>query len=198
MVDASMPVDSAIRRAARPVGATSTIDAFCAAAAAQISRIVAVLPVPGPPVTIESREANAARTACHCSGAGTRSSCAARAGAARTGSALGQVPYLLGKLRLERRGLRPVAPDRLRAVDLEHQLAGVRHLAAAATRTAAARRAAPACAASSATGRQVDPSFSASASTCSTPARVRAGESGAMSPARAIRSAVWKPTRTRS
>ena len=43
-------------------------------AAAQISRIVAVLPVPGPPVTIESRDANAARTAAACSGAGTRSS----------------------------------------------------------------------------------------------------------------------------
>ena len=47
IVDASIPVDSAIRRAARPVGATSAIDAFCALAAAQISRIVAVLPVPG-------------------------------------------------------------------------------------------------------------------------------------------------------
>ena len=53
IVDASIPVDSAIRRAARPVGATSAIDALCALAAAQISRIVAVLPVPGPPVTIE-------------------------------------------------------------------------------------------------------------------------------------------------
>ena len=61
IVDASIPVDSAIRRAARPVGATSAIDAFCALAAAQISRIVAVLPVPGPPVTIDIRDANAAR-----------------------------------------------------------------------------------------------------------------------------------------
>ncbi len=70
---ASIPVDSAIRRAARPVGATSVIDARCCLAAAQISRIVAVLPVPGPPVTIERREANAASTAAHCSGAGTSS-----------------------------------------------------------------------------------------------------------------------------
>ena len=34
IVDASSPVDSAIRRAARPVGATSATDAFCAFAAA--------------------------------------------------------------------------------------------------------------------------------------------------------------------
>ena len=73
-VEASRPLDSAIRRAARPVGATRSTDAFCAFAAAQISRIVAVLPVPGPPVTIESREPNAARIAADCSGAGMRSS----------------------------------------------------------------------------------------------------------------------------
>ncbi len=76
MVDASMPVDSAMRRAARPVGATSAIDARCALAAVQMSRIVAVLPVPGPPVTIERRDANAASTAAHCSGAGMRSTAA--------------------------------------------------------------------------------------------------------------------------
>ena len=87
MVEASRPVDSAIRRAARPVGATSMIDAACSAAAAQISRIVAVLPVPGPPVTIESREPNAACTAAHCSAAGTRSASAARAGIDRRGFA---------------------------------------------------------------------------------------------------------------
>ncbi len=73
IVEASIPVDSVIRRAARPVGATSAIDAPCAWAAAQIMRIVAVLPVPGPPVTIEIREANAASTAAACSGAGTKS-----------------------------------------------------------------------------------------------------------------------------
>jgi hypothetical protein len=69
-----MPVDSAMRRAARPVGATSATDVRCCAAAAQSRRIVAVLPVPGPPVMTDRREPNAARTAAHCSGAGTRSS----------------------------------------------------------------------------------------------------------------------------
>ena len=73
-VEASRPLDSLIRRAARPVGATSSTEAFCSRAAAQISRIVAVLPVPGPPVTTESRLANAARIAADCSGAGMRSS----------------------------------------------------------------------------------------------------------------------------
>ena len=73
-VEASRPLDSLIRRAARPVGATSSTEAFCSRAAAQISRIVAVLPVPGPPVTTESRSANAARIAADCSGAGMRSS----------------------------------------------------------------------------------------------------------------------------
>ena len=80
-----------------------------ASAAAQIRRIVAVLPVPGPPVTIESRCANAARTAAACSGAGTRSS---RAGAARAPRAHGRRrgrprrarAIALGELRLERRG----------------------------------------------------------------------------------------------
>ena len=81
IVDASIPVDSAIRRAARPVGATSATDARCALAAAQISRIVAVLPVPGPPVTIDIRDANAASTAAHCSGAGMRSAAAGGAAA---------------------------------------------------------------------------------------------------------------------
>jgi hypothetical protein len=47
--------------------------------------------------------------------------------------------------------------------------------------------------ASSATGRHVDPARSASLKTCSTPARPRAGESGATSTERAIVSAVWNP-----
>ena len=72
-VEASRPVDSVIRRAARPVGATSSTVASCADAAAQIIRIVAVLPVPGPPVTIDSREVIAARTASAWAGAGTTS-----------------------------------------------------------------------------------------------------------------------------
>src|SRR4051794_4265600 len=87
IVDASRPVDSAIRRAARPVGATSATDAPCCLAAAQMSRIVAVLPVPGPPVTIDIRDANAASTAAHCSGAGMRSVAAGAAAAAGGGGA---------------------------------------------------------------------------------------------------------------
>ncbi len=72
-VEASIPVDSVIRRAARPVGATSSTVASWAEAAAQIILIVAVLPVPGPPVTIDSRELIAAPTASACAGAGTTS-----------------------------------------------------------------------------------------------------------------------------
>ena len=86
-VEASRPLDSDMRRAARPVGATNITEAFCSAAAAQMRRIVAVLPVPGPPVTIERREANAARTAAACSGAGTRSSAGGALDALRLGGA---------------------------------------------------------------------------------------------------------------
>ncbi len=48
--------------------------------------------------------------------------------------------------------------------------------------------------ASSGTGRHVDPSRSASASTWSTAARARAGDSAGIPAARAIASAVAKPT----
>ena len=63
-VEASRPVDSRHP----PRGAARRRDEqrpsrSCAAAAAQIIRIVAVLPVPGPPVTIDSRERTRARTA---------------------------------------------------------------------------------------------------------------------------------------
>ena len=85
IVEASAPVDSAIRRAARPVGATSATEACWAAAAAHSRRIVAVLPVPGPPVTTESREENPARTAAHCSGAGTSVSSGGWSGARSRG-----------------------------------------------------------------------------------------------------------------
>ena len=40
-----------------------------------------------------------------------------------------QPPYLLRELGLERRGLRAVRPDLVRAIDFEHQLAGGGHLA---------------------------------------------------------------------
>ena len=87
------------------------------------------------------------------------------------------------------------SPDRLRAVDLEHQLAGVRHLAQQRRGGGGPPSTAPAFTASSATGRQVDPSLSASASTCSDArARARRRVGAATPPARAIRSAVWNPT----
>ena len=98
-VEASRPLDSDIRRAARPVGATSSTEAFCSRAAAQISRIVAVLPVPGPPVTIESREANAARTAAACSGAGTRSSAGGAPDALRLAGAAASSPTISARSR---------------------------------------------------------------------------------------------------
>ena len=110
IVDASMPVDSAIRRAARPVGATSAIDAFCALAAAQMSRIVAVLPVPGPPVTIETRDVNAASTAAACSGAGVRSSVATTAGLS-DGRRLGQPVDEVAELDFQAVRGRPVGPQ---------------------------------------------------------------------------------------
>ena len=166
------------------------------AAAAQISRIVAVLPVPGPPVTIDSREPNAARTAAHCSGAGTRSSSGGARGrreprlrrraSART---------LLRQLRLERRGLRAVRPDRSVAIDFEHQLAGVRPSRAAAP-PAAARRAARRRVAASSRHRQARRAvpLRLGEHVHHAGARARAGESAATPPARAIVSAIWKPT----
>ena len=96
-MDASMPVDSEIRRAARPVGATSSTDARWACAAAQTSLIVAVLPVPGPPVTIDSRCAKAFSTAVRCSGAGS-SSAAPITGRFSVGSAASRSPDAAGEL----------------------------------------------------------------------------------------------------
>ena len=66
-VEARKPLASVIRLAARPVGATSITRAFCLAASRAIDLIVAVLPVPGPPVITDSRCANAALTADRCS-----------------------------------------------------------------------------------------------------------------------------------
>ena len=132
-MEASRPLDSDIRRAARPVGATSSTEAFCSLAAAQIRRIVAVLPVPGPPVTIESREANAARTAAACSGAGTRSSAGGAFAAFRLARRGGQLA------RRSRRGRARASPSRAgrprprvrRVVDLDDERAAVGHLAEA-------------------------------------------------------------------
>ena len=158
------------------------------AAAAQIRRIVAVLPVPGPPVTIERREANAARTAAACSGAGTRSSAGGAPRWLRLPARRRARVTISARSRSSLRGLGAVGPDRRpRAtcaaatspcvgaadVDLDDD-AGVGHLAEARG-VRWLPSSSPARIASSATGRQVEPARSASLRTCSTPARARAG-----------------------
>ena len=50
-MEASWPVSSASRLAARPVGATSTTVAFLAVASSTMERTVKLLPQPGPPVS---------------------------------------------------------------------------------------------------------------------------------------------------
>ncbi len=57
------PVAWVSRRAARPVGASSASFSLRASASSAIWRVRWVLPVPGPPVTIESRRVNAPATA---------------------------------------------------------------------------------------------------------------------------------------
>ena len=166
-VEASRPLDSDIRRAARPVGATSSTEAFCSAAAAQISRIVAVLPVPGPPVTIESREANAARTAAACSGAGTRSSAGGAHDALRLGGAAASSPHDLGEVVLELCGLGSVGPDGTRPAPISTTSAPASAISPSCPASGAVPSSSPARTASSATGRQVDPARSASLRTCS-------------------------------
>ena len=194
IVEASRPVDSAIRRAARPVGATSTSDAAWAAAAELIRRTVAVLPVPGPPVTIESRDANAPSTARHCSCAGTTSSAAACVGAFRRG-----LDAASSRTRSANSASSAAVSGRYAQTAPSASTSSTSRPASA---IAAKRDAAgggppsvtPAVLASSPTGRHVEPPFSASASTWSTPASVRAGESRETPPERAIRSAIWNPT----
>lgn len=68
-MDASAPVSSASRLAARPVGAASTTLAFLARASSTIERTVKDLPQPGPPVSTATFSVSASRTACSCSGA---------------------------------------------------------------------------------------------------------------------------------
>ena len=68
-VDASVPVSSASRLAARPVGAASTTFAFLARASSTIERTVNDLPQPGPPVSTATFRLSASRTAASCSGA---------------------------------------------------------------------------------------------------------------------------------
>ena len=170
-------------------------DACCASAAAQISRIVAVLPVPGPAGDDREPRANAARTPAHCSGAGTRSPSGGRSGrasgagsprrAARATRAASSASSAAGR--------RPVGPDRRRPRP-RARARRRRHLVEQRRRSGGAPSSAPAPAASSATGRQVEPSRSASASTWSTPARARAGSSARPRPRARSRSAIAKPT----
>ncbi len=68
-VDASAPVSSASRLAARPVGAASTTFAFLARASSTMDRTVKDLPQPGPPVSTATFRVNASLTAASCSGA---------------------------------------------------------------------------------------------------------------------------------
>ncbi len=68
-MDASAPVSSASRLAARPVGAASTTFAFLARASSTIERTVNDLPQPGPPVSTATFCVNASLTAASCSGA---------------------------------------------------------------------------------------------------------------------------------
>jgi len=143
------PAVSPRTRAARPVGATRAIDARCCLAAAQMSRIVAVLPVPGPPVTIESRDANAASTAAHCSGAGMSSPVA-------PGDTPPAVAGTAGAGPGRRAGSRTGSSSRRRRI-----------VSASSASSLAAE------VARSGTGRQVEPSRSASVRTWMTAARVR-------------------------
>ena len=187
------PVDSAIRRAARPVGATSAIDAFCASAAAQISRIVAVLPVPGPPVTIDSREPNAASHRRRLLGRGHEVAASSPRARRSDGVGAGERADALRQLGLERRGLRPVGPDRRRRLRARARPASC-IVASSSARRRRAEQLAPPLRASSGTGRHVEPSRSASPSTWITPARARAGDADPTPAARAIVSAIWNPT----
>ncbi len=67
IVEASKPVVSVIRLAARPVGAASRMVKFSDSKKCSIALIVVVLPVPGPPVMMKSPFLTAQTTACSCS-----------------------------------------------------------------------------------------------------------------------------------
>ena len=68
MVLASRPVISAMRLAARPVGAASETFSPRRSNSANIPRKVVVLPVPGPPVRINMRLCTASAMARRCTG----------------------------------------------------------------------------------------------------------------------------------
>ena len=193
IVVASASVDSVIRRAARPVGATSTTLACCALAAATSSRIVAVFPVPGPPVTTESRCANAAATAAALRWRGLQVGVAHGARRLQHRLRRGELLDPLRQLRLERPGRRAVRPRPV--VDLDHELAvaghraeqrGVRRRAVEQRRRARRRARRP----GGRSSRRAPPRRARG------PRRraLRAGASGAIPPARAIASAIRNPT----
>ncbi|CAM5598183.1 hypothetical protein SCYAM73S_00009 [Streptomyces cyaneofuscatus] len=68
-MEASAPVSSASRLAARPVGAASTTFARLARASSTMDRTVNDFPQPGPPVRTATFRLSASRTASSCSGA---------------------------------------------------------------------------------------------------------------------------------
>lgn len=68
-MEASAPVSSESRLAARPVGAASSTLAFLARASSTTDRTVKDLPQPGPPVSTATLRVSASCTACCCSGA---------------------------------------------------------------------------------------------------------------------------------
>ena len=199
IVEASIPVDSAIRRAARPVGATRAIDAFWCLAAAQIMRIVAVLPVPGPPVTIDSREAKAASTAAACSGAGdeVRRRRRSRGGLQRRPRSCEQRVDRQRQLLLERRGRRAGRPTACRRRPARARSRAWSAMSCSSAASGARRRrpgspapSTPAPGSAGTSSRRARPR----SSTWTTAARRRPGASGPIPAARAIVSAIWNPT----
>ena len=148
----------------------------------------------GPPVTIESRERER--------GAHRRpllrrrhevGVAAARAGIDRRGLPAGQPPHLLRELGLERRGLRPVRPDLVRAVD--SRAPARRRPPSRAARRAGRRAAEQRGLRGELTHRQARRAVLLRLGEhVQHPCARTGGESAATPPARAIRSAVWKPT----
>ena len=190
-------------RSTRPSGARrgrsgrrAATDAFCASAAAQISRIVAVLPVPGPPVTIESREANAARDRRRLLGRGDEVAGGRRRRGFSDGVGAGERARRARASSASSAAVSgPVGPARRRrptrararpasAISLQQLRRPARRAEQLAARCARARRPA------GTSSRRARPR----SSTWTTAARARAGRVGGTPAARAIVSAIWKPT----
>ena len=90
IVRASSPVASLILRAARPVGAHSTISTPLAARMRRMASTSVVLPTPGPPVMTVAFDLSANRTASAWPGASDRPLCFSTQGSARSTSMSGQ------------------------------------------------------------------------------------------------------------